>query len=319
MNRRHPISTLFPYTTLFRSSFVSTDDVLIFVNPNTNTVVGCATFNTVNKLFYATIGGNTGSTTLPVDVKYYSSSMKKTFTLKSAITYQFNAKLGNAVVPHELNFSPLSISISNGVVSAVMRDTSWIGDYGVNVFALNCAGYNDGQTSFFYRRLKSNDCSFSFSKPSSNAPVCKGSTLQLSANKGDSYAWIGPNGFSSTLLNPVIESVSTAAAGVYTLTVTSYSCQITATTKVIVKTLTMTATSNTPVCEKTKLNLSSSGGTSYSWRGPNGFTSTEQNPKIEKVSVSARGAYTVVMNENGCTDSLTTDIVINPLPVATVQ
>ena len=141
-----------------RTSFVSDNDVLTFVNSATNAVIGCATFNSTNKLFYATISGSTGSTTVPVDVKYYSNTMKKSFTLKSGVTYQYNTRLGNVVAPHELDFSPLNVSINNGIVTAVMRDTSWTGKYCVNVSALNCTGYNDGQATFCFQRIKAGDC-----------------------------------------------------------------------------------------------------------------------------------------------------------------
>jgi hypothetical protein len=141
-----------------KTSFVSDNDMLTFVNSATNAVIGCATFNSTNKLFYATISGSTGSATVPVNVKYYSSSMKKTFTVKSGVTYQFNTRLGNAVTPYELDFSPLNVSVNNGIVTAVMRDTSWTGKYCVNVSALNCTGYNDGQATFCFQRLKAGDC-----------------------------------------------------------------------------------------------------------------------------------------------------------------
>ncbi|MDZ7606679.1 MAG: hypothetical protein U5K79_14065 [Cyclobacteriaceae bacterium] len=37
---------------------------------------------------------------------------------------------------------------------------------------------------------------------------------------GATYAWTGPNGFSSNLQNPVINSIIAADAGVYSVTVT---------------------------------------------------------------------------------------------------
>lgn len=50
-----------------------------------------------------------------------------------------------------------------------------------------------------------------------------------------------------------------------------------------------------------QLELAASGGVSYSWTGPNGFTSTEQNPVIANVSPSAAGLYTVtVTTASGC-------------------
>lgn len=141
-----------------RTGFVSDNDVLTFINPVTNAVLGCATFNSSNKLFYGPIAGPTGSVTFPVDVKYYSNTMKKSFTLKSAVTYKVNDVVGNALAPYELDIAPLRVSISNGIVTAAMRDTSWTGSYGVNVFALNCSGYSDGQATFNFYRLKSGDC-----------------------------------------------------------------------------------------------------------------------------------------------------------------
>lgn len=56
----------------------------------------------------------------------------------------------------------------------------------------------------------------------SNAPsILVGGTLQLTASGGTSYAWTGPNGFTSTDQNPVITNITTAAAGLYTVTVTN--------------------------------------------------------------------------------------------------
>jgi hypothetical protein len=57
------------------------------------------------------------------------------------------------------------------------------------------------------------------------------------------------------------------------------------------------------------------GMTSYSWTGPNGFTSTDQNPVINDVTAAAAGTYTLtVTNSFGCTSSTTVDVVVNPLP-----
>lgn len=58
----------------------------------------------------------------------------------------------------------------------------------------------------------------------SNAPsIAIGGTLSLTASGGVSYSWTGPNGFTSTSQNPVIENVSLANAGLYTVTVTTAS------------------------------------------------------------------------------------------------
>jgi gliding motility-associated-like protein len=69
--------------------------------------------------------------------------------------------------------------------------------------------------------------------------------------------------------------------------------------------------SNSPVCENGTLNLTCNDGTSWSWTGPNGFTSTSQNPTLNNVTSLATGTYTVAITDNnGCTDTKSIDVVI---------
>ncbi|WP_344823224.1 gliding motility-associated C-terminal domain-containing protein [Rurimicrobium arvi] len=58
----------------------------------------------------------------------------------------------------------------------------------------------------------------------SNNPLCQGSTLELYASGSSSYtyAWTGPNGFSSSAQNPVINNITAANNGMYYLTVSGY-------------------------------------------------------------------------------------------------
>lgn len=73
----------------------------------------------------------------------------------------------------------------------------------------------------------------------------------------------------------------------------------------------VTAGSNSPQCEGSTLNLSSSPGMSHNWSGPNGFVSGEQNPSIPNVSSAASGTYTVVIiDANGCQAMATTSVTI---------
>ncbi|RAR46261.1 CUB domain-containing protein, partial [Flavobacterium lacus] len=71
---------------------------------------------------------------------------------------------------------------------------------------------------------------------SNSGTTCEGGEVTLSATSdipGSTFAWTGPNGFSSTEQNPVLANVTTANAGVYTVTVTSPAiCSSTATTTV---------------------------------------------------------------------------------------
>ncbi len=162
--------------------------------------------------------------------------------------------------------------------------------------------------------------------PLSNSPVCVGATLNLTGGPAGmkSYAWTGPNGFNSTLQNPSILMVTTAAGGTYTLTVTNANdCIGTATTMVVVNTNPVaTASSNSPQCAGKTLNLTGgpAGMTSYAWTGPNGFTSSVQSPSVSNVTTAAGGTYTLtVTNANGCTGTASTAVVVNALPVCSVD
>jgi len=159
---------------------------------------------------------------------------------------------------------------------------------------------------------------------SSNSPVCAGSTLNLTASTvtGATYSWSGPSSFSSTLQNPSISSVNAGAAGTYSVTATISGCPgIAGTTTVVVNPIpsSPTASSNTPVCAGSTLNLTAStvAGATYSWTGPNSFTSTSQNPSIAAATTLATGTYSVTASVGGCSSSAgTTTVTVNPIPTA---
>ena len=156
--------------------------------------------------------------------------------------------------------------------------------------------------------------------PTADVP-CENGTLTLTGAPAGmtAYSWTGPNGFTSALQSPTIPNVTMAAAGTYTLTVTNSSgCTATSSVDVTINPLPIpVATANEPcVSEALVLTGKPDGMTSYSWTGPNGFTSTDQNPVILNVSAAAAGTYTLmVTNSNGCTASTTVVVKINPIPV----
>jgi len=82
---------------------------------------------------------------------------------------------------------------------------------------------------------------------------------------------------------------------------------------------TATAGSNAPICAGAALNLSGGGGISYTWSGPNSFTSLSQNPSIVSVTTAATGTYNLTVKDaNGCTASTTTGVTINPTNTGTL-
>ncbi len=159
----------------------------------------------------------------------------------------------------------------------------------------------------------------------SNGPVCVGSTLTLTGGPSSmtSYSWSGPNGFTSSSQNPTVSgSATTAMSGTYTITVTNSSgCTNTTTTSVSVNTLPVpSASNNSPICEGNSLTISGlpNSMTNYSWSGPNGFTSTSQNPTVSgSATTTMSGIYTLTITDgNGCTNTSTTSVTVNASPVA---
>lgn len=157
---------------------------------------------------------------------------------------------------------------------------------------------------------------------SSNSPICETSTLNLSSSSNTnsvSYSWTGPNSFSSSAQNPSIPSATTAASGTYTVTANLNGCTQSNTISVTVRPLPSapTASGNSPVCEGSSINLTSSSattGVSYSWTGPNSYTSTSQNPTIANATAAMAGTYTVTATLNGCSRTSSTGITIKPVP-----
>lgn len=149
---------------------------------------------------------------------------------------------------------------------------------------------------------------------SNNGPVCEGSTLYLISSGGIAYLWTGPNGYSSTIQNPSIPGATSLMSGTYTVTVEGpSSCTATASTTVIVNpNPTPTASNTGPYCEGQTIHISSSGGTTYLWSGPNGFSSTVQNPVIPGATTSMSGTYSLTVSDNnGCTGTANTSVIIN--------
>ena len=109
--------------------------------------------------------------------------------------------------------------------------------------------------------------------------------------------------------------------GIYTVTVTLLSCTSTATTTIGINAVLVPGLGvNTPICVGNSLNLTCTNGVSWSWTGPNGFTSALQNPTITLTTIAASGTYSVsVTDASGCTGSATVAVVVNPLPVVAVN
>lgn len=149
---------------------------------------------------------------------------------------------------------------------------------------------------------------------SGSNPACAGSSVSFTASPSNtgggtvSYQWkvngnnTGTNNavFTSSTLqnNDQISCVITITDGNVT-TNTASSNSITMTVNALPTT--PVAGNNGPVCVGSTLQLTSNATGTISWTGPNGFTSTQQNPEITNVSAAAAGTYYVTSNNGTCT------------------
>ncbi|HLP20994.1 MAG TPA: gliding motility-associated C-terminal domain-containing protein, partial [Chitinophagales bacterium] len=155
---------------------------------------------------------------------------------------------------------------------------------------------------------------------SPNDTVCSGATLNFSGSGTNvtTWSWTGPN-FTSALQNPSIPNATTANSGTYTLTATNACGNQTSTLAVLVSdaiaNLTASAASGNTICNTGTISLTAGGAgiTGFSWTGPNGFTSNQQNPTITNATVAASGTYTVTANNSCGTQTATVAIQVDTL------
>jgi len=157
----------------------------------------------------------------------------------------------------------------------------------------------------------------------SNSPICEGGNIQLTETGGDavSWAWTGPNGFSSTAQNPILNTVVPAANGDYTVIITDGNgCTATATTTVKVDAaVDATITPDGPFCitdAAVTLSAVSSGGT---WSGT-GITNTATGEFTPATAGAGNHVIQYDVSNGSCSDSDTetihVDAAVNPVITA---
>lgn len=129
-------------------------------------------------------------------------------------TYTVNfQKNSTAQATQTLTASATGVIVINGLTAGTYSD--------INCTANSCTSPNAANITLTDPPLPAAPT------PGSNAPICAGSNLNLTASTvtgASAYTWTGPNSFSSTQQNPVIAAATTAASGVYTVTTTVNNC-----------------------------------------------------------------------------------------------
>ncbi len=152
-----------------------------------------------------------------------------------------------------------------------------------------------------------------------NPSLCAGESVVLDGNPSGGYGgythqWTGDTSplSSTTVQSPTF---STTTPGTYDLIYTvidGVGCEASDTVAVVVyPSPVATASNGGPYCEGDMIELfgGPSGMSSYSWTGPGGFSSSEQNPTIPSATTENSGIYTlIVVDTNGCSDTAYTDV-----------
>jgi len=162
----------------------------------------------------------------------------------------------------------------------------------------------------------------------SNSPIITGNSIYLTAPTvpGGTYTWTGPNGYTSSVQNPIIPSASAANAGLYSLTIMANGCtSLPSTVSVVVNSnstdlsiiktvdnaypmigrtivFTIVATNNGPI---------SATGVTVSDIMESGYTYVSSTTTTGNY-VSSTGVWTIGTMTVGASETLTITVTVNP-------
>ena len=215
-----------------------------------------------------------------------------------------------------------------------------VGRFGLNSSVYDGGGGNtDGVNYLDYECFRFNVSSTTNQAPSvSGVPAGNAITITCGTTTTIPLTFLPPeiNQTVSTVINTgtlcnVSTSTTIGATSVASLTITGAPCNLgtnnvtftatdnfnpsastSVTIAVTVVAATTTATSNSPICAGATLNLATTAvtGATYSWTGPNGFTSTLQNPTIANATTAASGTYTVTVTPSGGCAAATSSVSV---------
>ncbi|OFY85900.1 MAG: hypothetical protein A3F72_08180 [Bacteroidetes bacterium RIFCSPLOWO2_12_FULL_35_15] len=144
-----------------------------------------------------------------------------------------------------------------------------------------------------------------------NGPHCVGQTLNLTATTvlGAIYTWTGPNGFASALQNPIINNVTSAMAGNYTVSVNIAvpPCNSSSITSVVINPTPIVTVNSPTTCIDVPTTLTANGATNYTW------STTDTQASITVSGTTA--TYTVVGTTGACSDTAISNVTASPFPI----
>jgi gliding motility-associated-like protein len=147
--------------------------------------------------------------------------------------------------------------------------------------------------------------------------VCEGNTIVLAASGGAAYLWSGP-GVSNSTQNPIIiNNVTSANAGTYTVIASSdkgCAAPPVQTTVTVVPKVNATISDSIAICAGESTQLKAAGGTVYKWTPSTGLDHDDiADPVAAPLQTTT---YFVAVSNGGCTDSsrsVTVKVMQNPV------
>jgi hypothetical protein len=187
---------------------------------------------------------------------------------------------------------------------------------GANNVTLQVAD-NNGEVATATLVVNVNNPTFTAPTASNTGPYCEGATIMLSTPlvTGATYAWTGPNGFTSALQNPTRTNATLLDAGSYSVVVTLNTCSSPAgsTTVVVNATPPKPTISGTDFfCTGGSTTLTSSAASGNQWYENGVLIGGATNQTYDAVEI---GDYTVIVTLNGCSSPTSDTLhVSNPTP-----
>lgn len=149
------------------------------------------------------------------------------------------------------------------------------------------------------------------------SPICSGNAINLTSTTTGgvspySYSWSGPNSFTSTVANPIINNSTATNSGTYTVVVTgSNGCATTASTSVMINTTPVVNAIAGPKggCVGTNITLTNTtpGGV---WSSSNTSVATVNQSGVVSLLTGGTTTVTYTVTTNGCSASVTKEITV---------
>lgn len=155
---------------------------------------------------------------------------------------------------------------------------------------------------------------------SSDANVCTGNNtgiLTLSGHTGTIIRW---ESSTDNFVNTTSIANTTTTLSFSNLTqTTKYRAVVkdgecpeanSAAATITITTITAAASNTGPYLTGQTIQVTATGGSTYSWTGPNAFSSTLNPASITNATLAMAGIYTVVVTQNSCTATATTSVIV---------